>query len=637
MMRRSLKILSSILITMSGWLHAQTDTIRVCSIQVIEVIEIHDLRHPEQNPALLHQDISGNDRVSSSGNSLADLLSRNSSVFVKQYSPGMLASASFRGTGAAHTALIWNGINLQSSMNGQTDLSLVPAMLFGSFTLQQGASPAAWGSGAIGGTLYLNQSTENGISFLQENGSFSQRTTALRARFGNEKLVLSIGGFRNRAENDFEYRNHAQANHPIMKQTNSALASEGLLMDASLKTGRKHWLKLAAWLQKTDREIPPIMSIPNASAKQKDATARLAATWKLNIKKSQFILRSAFLSEQIHYVDSMFQIDSDNRSESFVQEAEWLYRPFKNTFIQVGVNNTYCRADSPGFNNETKEMSRQSVFAIWQTGFWKDRLIVRPAVRKEWSYSKNAPLAPSLSTRLKLLKWLNLSAQIAKTYRIPTLNDLYWVPGGNPELQPEQGTAAEAGISAEKENKKWHLEFRLDAFRNYINNWILWVPGNSYWTPHNIQSVDSKGLSWNSEVRFKTKNIKLQAFSTAQMVYSAPMKATANSPFVEGRQLMYIPRYTVNQSLSATFKGFTVILQASYTGERYTSTDNHSKLPGFFLLNLIAEKQFAVQEMSTTAYIRFNNITQTEYQVIAWRAMPLQSFQIGFSMHFTQP
>ena len=619
---------------LSGWLGAQTDTIRVCSI---EVIEIHDLRHPEQNPALLHQYIAGNDRVSTSGNSLADLLSRNSSVFVKQYSPGMLASASFRGTGAAHTALIWNGFNLQSSMNGQTDLSLVPAMLFGSFTLQQGASTAAWGSGAIGGTLYLNQSTENGISFLQENGSFSQRTTALRARFGNEKLVLSIGGFRNRAENDFEYRNFAQANHPIMKQTNSALASEGLLMDASLKTGRRHRLKLAAWLQKTDREIPPIMSIPNSSTKQKDATARLAATWKIDIKKSEFILRSAFLSEQIHFVDSMYQIDSDNRSQSFVQEAEWLYHPFENSFFQMGVNNTFSKANSPGFNNETKEMSRQSVFAIWQSSFFKNRLVIRPAIRKEWSYSMNAPLAPSISSRLKLLKWLNFSAQIAKTYRIPTLNDLYWIPGGNPELQPERGTAAEAGISTEKQIKKWFLQTRFDAFRNYINNWILWVPGNSYWTPHNIQSVDSKGLSWHSEVRFETKKIKLQAFSTAQMTYSAPMKSTAYSPYVEGRQLMYIPRFTANQSFSAAFKGITVILQGSYTGERYTSTDNHSKLPGFFLLNLSAEKQFEVKEMSTTAYIRINNITQTEYQVIAWRAMPLQSFQIGFSMNFTQP
>ena len=619
---------------MTGWLNAQTDTIRVCPI---EVIEIHDLRHPAQNPALFHQHLSGNEQISASGNSLADVLSRNSSVFVKQYSPGMLASASFRGTGAAHTALIWNGFNLQSSMNGQTDLSLVPAMLFGSFTLQQGASPATWGSGAIGGTIYLNESHDNGILFLQENGSFSQSTTALRAKFGNEKMVLSVGGFRNRAENDFEYRNTAHANHPVLRQTNSAIASEGVLMDASLKTGKYHWLKLAAWFQKTDREIPPIMSIPHASANQKDATSRLAATWKLDIKKSEFIIRSAWLSEQIHFVDSMFLIDSDNRSESFVQEAEWLYRPFHNSFLQVGVNNTYSKADSPGFNNETKEMSRQSVFAIWQSGFWKNRLIVRPALRKEWTYSMNAPLVPSLSTSFKVVKWLNVHGQIAKTYRIPTLNDLYWIPGGNPELQPEQGTAAEAGISAEKQTKRWFLQARFDAFRNYINNWILWVPGNSFWTPHNIQSVDSKGISWFSEVKLISRNVEFQALTTAQVVHSAPMKATAYSPFVEGRQLMYVPKYSANQSISAAFRGFRFILQASFTGERYTSTDNHSKLPSFFLLNLSAEKQFSVKEMSTTAYFRINNITQTEYQVIAWRAMPLQSFQVGLSMQFTQP
>jgi iron complex outermembrane receptor protein len=301
------------------------------------------------------------------------------------------------------------------------------------------------------------------------------------------------------------------------------------------------------------------------------------------------------------------------------------------------VNNTYSKADSPGFNNETKEMSRQSAFAIWQSEFWNKKLVVRPALRKEWTYSMNAPLVPSLSSSFKMMKWLNLHAQIAKTYRIPTLNDLYWIPGGNPELLPEQGTAAEAGISAEKQSKKWFLQARFDAFRNYINNWILWVPGNSYWTPHNIQSVDSKGISWFSEVKLTWRNVEFQALTTAQMVHSAPMKANAYSPFVEGRQLMYVPKYSANQSISAAFKGFRFILQANYTGERYTSTDNHSKLPSFFLLNLSAEKQFSVKEMSTTAYFRINNITQTEYQVIAWRAMPLQSFQVGVSMQFTQP
>ena len=44
--------------------------------------------------------------------SIADVLSKNSALFIKTYAPGSLATTSMRGMGAQHTAVLWNGINL---------------------------------------------------------------------------------------------------------------------------------------------------------------------------------------------------------------------------------------------------------------------------------------------------------------------------------------------------------------------------------------------------------------------------------------------------------------------------------------------------------------------------------------------
>ena len=60
-------------------------------------------------------------------NSLADILSQSTSVFIKNYGRGTLATASFRGTAPSHTQVLWNGMKINSPMLGQVDFSLIPS------------------------------------------------------------------------------------------------------------------------------------------------------------------------------------------------------------------------------------------------------------------------------------------------------------------------------------------------------------------------------------------------------------------------------------------------------------------------------------------------------------------------------
>ncbi|MCC6370193.1 MAG: Plug domain-containing protein, partial [Bacteroidia bacterium] len=89
-------------------------------------------------------------------NSLADVLNFNSQVYIKSYGPGALASTALRGGNAAQTAVLWNGFNLQNAMLGQTDLSLLPSVLFENVEIEYGGSSSLWGSGAVGGSIRLN-------------------------------------------------------------------------------------------------------------------------------------------------------------------------------------------------------------------------------------------------------------------------------------------------------------------------------------------------------------------------------------------------------------------------------------------------------------------------------------------------
>ena len=61
--------------------------------------------------------------------SLSDLLSENTPIFIKNNGRGALATASFRGTAASHTQVVWNGININSPMTGSVDFSLIPVYI----------------------------------------------------------------------------------------------------------------------------------------------------------------------------------------------------------------------------------------------------------------------------------------------------------------------------------------------------------------------------------------------------------------------------------------------------------------------------------------------------------------------------
>src|SRR5947209_4205122 len=58
---------------------------------------------------------------------LGELLSLQLPIYFRNYGNGMLSSISMRGTSPQHTAVLWNGININSFSLGQADFSILPS------------------------------------------------------------------------------------------------------------------------------------------------------------------------------------------------------------------------------------------------------------------------------------------------------------------------------------------------------------------------------------------------------------------------------------------------------------------------------------------------------------------------------
>jgi iron complex outermembrane receptor protein len=135
---------------------AQQDSVHLIDQVLIQA----EVRTIHLHQGLKHESIDSTTLANSLNLSAAEILNRMSSVYIKSYGGSGLASSSFRGGSANHTAILWNGFNLQSPVTGMMDLSLIPAGLFNSMSLQYGGKSAVWGSGAVGGAIHLRSQAD---------------------------------------------------------------------------------------------------------------------------------------------------------------------------------------------------------------------------------------------------------------------------------------------------------------------------------------------------------------------------------------------------------------------------------------------------------------------------------------------
>lgn len=80
-------------------------------------------------------------------------------------------------------------------------------------------------------------------------------------------------------------------------------------------------------------------------------------------------------------------------------------------------------------------------------------------------------------------------ASISRNYRFPTLNDLYFLPGGNPDLKSEHGFTYDVGLSFSvgKENV-YALSGGINWFDSHIDDWIIWLPTTKgFFSPRNLK------------------------------------------------------------------------------------------------------------------------------------------------------
>ena len=189
--------------------------------------------------------------------SVADFLKMQSPVFIKSYGSGMTSTISFRGTGAEHTSVLWNGININQPTIGQSDFSLFPMFAFGDIKLHHGSSGSLYGSGALGGSVHLSSALEwedmSSFEFQQEIGSYELFFTGLGYKLVKNNISSATRVFRKSAKNDFEFENITIPGKPTDRQQNAGIEQWGITQDLYYRTSSGSYLFMNGWYNFSDR------------------------------------------------------------------------------------------------------------------------------------------------------------------------------------------------------------------------------------------------------------------------------------------------------------------------------------------------------------------------------------------------
>ena len=465
-------------------------------------------------------------------------------------------------------------------------------------------------------------------------GSFGWWDQQVQIHYGKGKWRHALRYFHQEAKNDFSYS--IRPDLPKRKQTNSAIQQDGLLHELYWHPKPNQQLSTQTWLQQTDREIPPRTVQTRSLAQQSDRFVRTAINWKRIKGKGILSARGGLFREEQDFTDPMAGVDSENDFWKAIGEVEQAWHISQKQQLQVGVNHTWLQSAARAYG-QSRDQNRSSAYGMYrrQWGIWEAQL----NLRQEWVDGSFAPIVPSVGLTGKMTDWLSLNVKLSRNYRLPTLNDLYWMPGGNVDLRPEHGWSEEVGLDVRLSNFSTPGKFRpfnysITLFNRNISDWIQWaiVDGQNFYSPHNITEVWSRGVEQRLSVDFISQKMKTRVSGGYDFIRSTYQQTVEKPSFKKGEQLAYTPEHQWFGSISVKWESISLAYQHRYNGR--VGTLNLSKLPGYHLGQLHLRFDWKMKPVAGCIFFRMENAWNTDYEVIEYRAMPGRHYRTGFEVKF---
>lgn len=536
---------------------------------------------------------------------VVDLLGRQPGVqFARNGGPGASVSLYLRGTKPDQTKVLVDGVPFNSTALSGSSLQYLSLNNVERIEIVRGAASAIYGADAIGGVInIITRTAEPGLRLDGYAGAGSRDTRQgdLAVSGGDERWrfrlhvnSLNTDGFSsrtgasNRDADDDRFRNEgyggALSLHPAEGHEVgvSFLEQSGTVQyDSSGGSGN------------FDDRASFKTSVFNAFVRN-----RLTSSWSSRLSYGRTDEDRADYNEPAPWVPlGITRRESTNETLSWqndialpigtglvvVERFEQVARP-RETFAEGNV-----QIDSLGLG-WTADLGPHS----WQAN-----------VRHDDHSRYGDKLTGGVSYGYQLAPDLRASAGVSKAFKSPSLDQLYNVSYGNPDLKPENALNRELGLTWASGNQLVSATY----FINTIEDMIGWSGGYA-----NVDRARIRGLTLAYAL-----NVDGWDFAANADFLDAKDRTT-------GYRLGRRAKQSMNVSATRTLGAWTLGGEWALVGSRYDTNSETDRLGGYGLVNLTA--RYAI-DRDWSLEARADNVFDQQYETVRDYGTPGASVFIG--------
>ena len=347
---------------------------------------------------------------------------------------------------------------------------------------------------------------------------------------------------------------------------------------------------------------------------------RFLVDWNYLADRFSSSLKVAMLHEDFSYfADRDIPANlSYGESDRLVAKYDITYFLNNDLFFRSGAEYEHAKGEGTSITNVSRDDF--SAYALMHHQPLKS-LLYNVSIRAGGSSAYSIPFIYSVDAKYLPHKNWSIRGAYSTNYRLPTFNDLYWEPGGNPDLKPEFSRSAELGLDYK------HTFFTISGgwYVIHSEDLIQWRPVTSdFWQPQNISEASNKGI----ELMFDIQ----RNFGDHKLHLNASYDYTLASDKEIDKQLIYVPKNRAGANLDYRWHSWKINYNLQYVGKVFITTSNSQSLDDYLLSDMALSRSFFMNHMD--ASFRVNNVFNVSYQSVSYRPMPGRNFvfQLNFKL-----
>lgn len=593
---------------------------------------------------------------------ISQAMKRLPGVTLRDYGgAGGLKTVSVRGLGAAHTAVMLDGIALTDSRSGEIDLGRYAIDGLGAISLAIGDNdeifqPARASASAATVSITTAPRPDDDslhLTGIVRGGSFGYISPYIKVSKGfADRYAISVSGDYIHSDNDYPFRLRNANTVTTERRNNSRVDSwHGDISFTALLRPRTTLLSKIYYYD-SDRRLPgPVIYYNDVN---REALTERTAFWQSTLRSVlghglSLLANAKFNWDASRYSDVNGKYPGGRIDQNYYQREAYasgalLWLPATGWAIDYSADYAFNNLSSnlKTENHPWRHTILQSLSARFKTSRVTATARLLGSIYRNGSRdgaaARNASrLSPSVSVSVRPFASQNLfvRASYKNIFRMPTFNESYFFHYGSTNLRPETTDQFNIGLTWQSAPAPWlrNLTFTADGYVNRVKDKIVAVPYNMFvWTVVNLDRVRGLGADITLSADFIPARGHSVLFAANYSYQRVEPRTPGSRDF--GRQVAYVPLNSGGASASYENPWLNFTFSATGTSARYTTNENlpATRIAGYIEAGMSFYRSFRVGRCVLEPKFDIINLFDKNYAVIARYPMPGRSYRAGIKI-----